>query len=121
MKSYTYAGDFTVLTKLRSALIDNALYYGTYLVLVAIFFVYILVKKPIPINASSIRLLIITTSNTWALFLVIIFLGYGLVQVPRSLFFTSFYKKNLSLAFCKLSSYNNELYSSKDKLVSLYR
>lgn len=41
MQSYTKAGDFTFGTKLRSALIDNAIYYGSYLLIVGILLLYI--------------------------------------------------------------------------------
>lgn len=41
MQSYTKAGDFTFGTKLRSAVIDNAIYYGSYLIIVGILLLYI--------------------------------------------------------------------------------
>lgn len=41
MQSYTKAGDFTFGTKLRSAVIDNAIYYGSYLLIVGILLLYI--------------------------------------------------------------------------------
>lgn len=41
MQSYTKAGDFTFGTKMRSALIDNAIYYGSYLLIVGILLLYI--------------------------------------------------------------------------------
>ena len=41
MQSYTKAGDFTVKGKLRSALIDNAIYYGSYLLIAAILLIYL--------------------------------------------------------------------------------
>lgn len=36
--------------------------------------------------SASLKVLLITTSNTWGLFLVILFLGYGLVEVPKAIF-----------------------------------
>ena len=41
MQSYTKAGDFTVKGKLKSALIDNAIYYGSYLLIAAILLIYL--------------------------------------------------------------------------------
>ncbi|VDD79335.1 unnamed protein product [Mesocestoides corti] len=84
MESYAGSGEFTVLRKLRSAFIDNAIIYGSYLVLFICVMVYLLVKRAISFDASSLKVLLITTSNTWGLFLVILFLGYGLVEVPRA-------------------------------------
>ena len=33
MQSYSYAGDFTVKGKIKTALIENALWYGSYLII----------------------------------------------------------------------------------------
>ncbi|CAL4082330.1 unnamed protein product, partial [Meganyctiphanes norvegica] len=41
MQSYTKAGDFSLGAKLRSAVIDNAIYYGSYLLIVGILLLYI--------------------------------------------------------------------------------
>ena len=44
MQSYTQAGDFTVRGKLKSALVDNAIYYGSFLFIAAILLIYLAVK-----------------------------------------------------------------------------
>lgn len=44
MQSYTKAGDFTVKGKLKSALIDNAIYYGSYLLIASILIIYLAVQ-----------------------------------------------------------------------------
>lgn len=44
MQSYIKAGDFTVQGKLKSALIDNAIYYGSYLFICGILLIYIALK-----------------------------------------------------------------------------
>ena len=41
MQSYTKAGDFTIKGKLKSALIDNAIYYGSYMLIASILLVYL--------------------------------------------------------------------------------
>ena len=61
MQSYTKAGDFTVKGKLRSALIDNAIYYGSYLLIAAILLIYLAAQPDfqfdwyikIPVNINS--------------------------------------------------------------------
>ncbi|KAH9280530.1 LMBR1 domain-containing protein 2 -like protein [Echinococcus granulosus] len=85
MESYADSGEFTILRKLRSAIIDNAIIYGSYLILFLGVMIYLLVKRTVSLDAASLKVLLITTSNTWGLFLVIFFLGYGLVEVPRAL------------------------------------
>ncbi|KAL5107353.1 hypothetical protein TcWFU_001487 [Taenia crassiceps] len=85
MESYAGSGEFTVIRKFRSAIIDNAIIYGSYLILFICVMIYLLVKGTISFDAASLKVLLITTSNTWGLFLVVFFLGYGLVEVPRAL------------------------------------
>jgi len=34
---------------------------------------------------SQLKMLAVTASNTWGLFLLVLLLGYGLVDVPRTL------------------------------------
>ena len=44
MQSYIKAGDFTIRGKLKTALIDNAVYYGSYLLICGILVIYITLK-----------------------------------------------------------------------------
>lgn len=140
MQSYSDAGDFSSLGKLRSAIYSNAMYYGIYLAvffmlliyaavkgmvlnaLVFLFFNYkffdgyfywnLLFKHLVPFHllcfflqiylkiflyvnrrirveeARSIfreylKVILISASNTWGLFLLVVLLGYGLIEVPR--------------------------------------
>ncbi|KAL5965170.1 hypothetical protein TSMEX_007108 [Taenia solium] len=73
MESYAGSGEFTIIRKFRSAIIDNAVIYGSYLILFICVLIYLLVKRTVSFDA-----------NTWGLFLVVFFLGYGLVEVPRA-------------------------------------
>ncbi|KAI6197513.1 hypothetical protein M3Y94_01232900 [Aphelenchoides besseyi] len=75
MQSYSNAGDFTATGKLKSALYNNAIYYGIYGCLF-IFLLFYALSKGVSMNFAS---------NTWGLFLLVVLLGYGLVEVPRQL------------------------------------
>ena len=44
MQSYSSAGDFTVRGRLKSALFENAIIYGSYLLILLICIVYVAVK-----------------------------------------------------------------------------
>lgn len=48
MQSYIKAGDFTIRGKLKSALIDNAIYYGSYLFICGILLIYIALRPGSP-------------------------------------------------------------------------
>ena len=50
MQSYTQAGEFTVKGKLKSALLDNAIYYGSYLFICGILLAYIAVKPDLQLD-----------------------------------------------------------------------
>lgn len=54
MQSYTQAGDFTIRGKLKSALVDNAIYYGSYLFIAAILLIYLVVKPHMELDWSVI-------------------------------------------------------------------
>ncbi|KAL1234068.1 G-protein coupled receptor-associated protein [Trichinella spiralis] len=88
MQSYSNAGEFTALGKLKRALINNALYYGTYLIIFAFLLLYA-VSKGHYLNAGNLKTICIAASNTWGLFWLVLLLGYGLVEVPRNTWLNS--------------------------------
>ena len=97
MQSYSKAGDFTVKGKLKSALVDNAIYYGSYLFICGILLIYIALKPGVYLDGPKIKAIASSASNTWGLFLLILLLGYALVEVPRNLWNNS--KKNYTLTY----------------------
>ncbi|KAI8117578.1 LMBR1 domain-containing protein 2 like protein [Lucilia cuprina] len=84
MQSYLKAGDFTIKGKLKSALIENAIYYGSYLFICGILLIYI-AAKGVSLDWQKLKAIASSASNTWGLFLLVLLLGYALVEVPRSL------------------------------------
>uniref|UniRef100_A0A336MFI0 CSON000855 protein n=1 Tax=Culicoides sonorensis TaxID=179676 RepID=A0A336MFI0_CULSO len=109
MQSYLKAGDFNVKGKLKSALVDNAIYYGSYLFICGILLVYIAVKPGIFLDWQKLKAIASSASNTWGLFLLILLLGYALVEVPRSFWNNSMPGYSLNYAYFKLS----KLYTEK--------
>lgn len=89
MQSYIKAGDFTVRGKLKSALIDNAIYYGSYLFICGILLIYLALKPGIHLDGQQIKAIASSASNTWGLFLLVLLLGYALVEIPRNLWNSS--------------------------------
>lgn len=85
MQSYTKTGDFTMKGKLKSALIDNTIYYGSYLLICSLLLIYLALKPDIHLDWSKLKAIASSASNTWGLFLLVLLLGYGLVEVPRRL------------------------------------
>lgn len=57
---------------------------------------------------ERLKVIGITASNTWGLFLLILLLGYGLVEVPRSVYNSSKKGFVLSKTYFKISKLSTE-------------
>lgn len=108
MQSYSTAGDFTVAGKIKTALIENAIYYGSYLLIFGVILIYVVAKADLQVDAERLKVIGITASNTWGLFLLILLLGYGLVEVPRSVYNSSKKGFVLSKTYFKISKLSTE-------------
>ena len=51
MQSYSTAGDFTVAGKIKTALIENAIYYGSYLLIFGVCLIYVVAKADLQVDA----------------------------------------------------------------------
>lgn len=51
MQSYSTAGDFTVAGKIKTALIENAIYYGSYLLIFGVILIYVVAKADLQVDA----------------------------------------------------------------------
>lgn len=97
MQSYSRAGEFTWKGKIKSAIIDNTIYYGTYLFICGILLIYLALQPSVELDGQKLKAIASSASNTWGLFLLVLLLGYALVEVPRSLWNAS--KKGYSLHY----------------------
>lgn len=75
MQSYLKAGDFTFKGKFKAAIIDNAIYYGSYLFICGILLVYIALKPDVSLDWPKLKAIASSASNTWGLFLLVLLLG----------------------------------------------
>jgi hypothetical protein len=75
MQSYLKAGEFTIKGKLKSAIIDNAIYYGSYLLICGILLIYIALKPGVSLDWQKLKAIASSASNTWGLFLLVLLLG----------------------------------------------
>uniref|UniRef100_A0A3Q3WJ16 LMBR1 domain containing 2 n=1 Tax=Mola mola TaxID=94237 RepID=A0A3Q3WJ16_MOLML len=82
MQSYARSGGFSITGKIKTALIENAIYYGTYLLIFGSLLIYVAVHPKW--HLYELQTIGITAANTWGLFLLVLLLGYGLVEIPRS-------------------------------------
>lgn len=84
MQSYARSGGFSITGKIKTALIENAIYYGTYLLIFGALLIYVAVNPDWHPEWYQLRTIAIAAANTWGLFLLVLLLGYGLVEIPRS-------------------------------------
>ncbi|XP_031216396.1 G-protein coupled receptor-associated protein LMBRD2 [Mastomys coucha] len=84
MQSYARSGGFSITGKIKTALIENAIYYGTYLLIFGAFLIYVAVNPRLHLEWNQLQTIGIAAANTWGLFLLVLLLGYGLVEIPRS-------------------------------------
>uniref|UniRef100_G3UI42 LMBR1 domain containing 2 n=1 Tax=Loxodonta africana TaxID=9785 RepID=G3UI42_LOXAF len=83
MQSYARSGGFSITGKIKTALIENAIYYGTYLLIFGAFLIYVAVNPRLHLEWNQLQTIGIAAANTWGLFLLVLLLGYGL-EIPRS-------------------------------------
>ena len=117
MQSYAQSGEFTVKGKIKGAFIANGIYYGIYLAILGFLLIYIAIKHRI--DALQIKVIAITASNTWGLFLLILLLGYGLIDFPRSLWFKSDYATHLKQSYFQLAKVHTEKCEAEEELEDL--
>ncbi|XP_074642246.1 G-protein coupled receptor-associated protein LMBRD2-like isoform X2 [Tubulanus polymorphus] len=116
MQSYASAGDFTVAGKLKSSLIENAIYYGTYLIIFGICLIYVAARPDLNLDGPKLKVIGITASNTWGLCLLVLLLGYALVEVPRMCWENSKKGKRLEKTQFKVSKLSTEKSEAEENL-----
>ncbi|KAI8373037.1 LMBR1-like membrane protein-domain-containing protein [Radiomyces spectabilis] len=86
MQAYVNTGDFTVVKRIRAAFHVNIRFYMIYVVVGFIGLVYLIFGSGYT-TREKIQGFVMAMANSWGLLLVIVFMGYGLVAVPRKLWF----------------------------------
>ena len=114
LQSYFLASYFSVWKKVLRALIENLIIYSTLGAIFVVLLVYLLAKKIITIE--TLPSLIATASNTWGLLILTLLLGYGLVEVPRTLFNASRRRYSLNHCYFKAAKLYTDMADVNDKL-----
>ncbi len=87
MQSFVRSGKFVAGEKLRGAVRENLIYYAIVGGLGAAFLIYVALAKGL--MGANLLGFLIALANGWGLLLIVIFLGHGLIEVPRTLWQTS--------------------------------
>uniref|UniRef100_A0A3P9NHZ3 LMBR1 domain containing 2b n=1 Tax=Poecilia reticulata TaxID=8081 RepID=A0A3P9NHZ3_POERE len=119
MQSYARSGGFSITGKIKTALIENAIYYGTYLLIFGSLLIYVAVHPDWLLSHLSwyqLQTIGITAANTWGLFLLVLLLGYGLVEIPRSYWNASRHGHLLMKTYFKASKLMTEKADAEENL-----
>ncbi|CAO3591029.1 unnamed protein product [Absidia cylindrospora] len=112
MQAYVNTGEFKVVKRLVSAAKVNVRFYMIYVVVGIIGLVYLFFKGGITTRAK-LQAFVMAMANSWGLFLVIMFMGYGLVAVPRKLWYASDVNKHLNELYTKAPRVKEECMDSE--------
>jgi hypothetical protein len=117
LQSYSTAGDFTFLERMRTSLRENAWFYAAAAAPVIILFFVLLftlhLRNPVPVLMSL--------ANCWGLSLLIVLLSYGLVEIPRRLWRTANYEMELKRCRFEVVSVRAKLISAREDLAKTLR
>uniref|UniRef100_A0AAQ5Y702 LMBR1 domain containing 2 n=1 Tax=Amphiprion ocellaris TaxID=80972 RepID=A0AAQ5Y702_AMPOC len=116
MQSYARSGGFSITGKIKTALIENAIYYGTYLLIFGSLLIYVAVHPELHLSWYELQTIGITAANTWGLFLLVLLMGYGLVEIPRSYWNASRHGHLLIKTYFKASKLMTEKADAEENL-----
>merc|ERR1719219_2198107 len=92
------------------------IYYTSYLLIALILLVYVATQPSLHLTWDRTKAIAAAASNTWGLFVLVLLLGYGLVEVPRNLWNRSQRGYQLLHAHFKLSKLMSEKSDAEEHL-----
>ncbi|XP_070689553.1 G-protein coupled receptor-associated protein LMBRD2B-like isoform X2 [Pempheris klunzingeri] len=119
MQSYARSGAFSRIGKIKTALIENAIYYGTYLLIFISLLIYVTAHPKWQFTWTELQTIGITAANTWGLFLLVLLLGYGLVEIPRSYWRSSSHVYLLAKTHFKVAKMATEKAAAEENLADV--
>jgi hypothetical protein len=119
LQSYALAGVFGVLEKLKTAIVENLLFYGIAGAILLVLLVIIAAKNRL--DGYGMMGIGIAAANAWGLLLVILFLGYGLVEIPRKIWYRASRHQMLKYYQFKAVELHDELLNSQEKLEKILK
>lgn len=108
-QSFTEMGEFTWQGALWHAITLNAKTYLIIVTILSVLFAYILILYGAYTSLASVWKIGISLANAWGLFMLIVFMPYGLVEVPRRLLRAASPRKQLLLTLFEASEVQEKL------------
>ncbi|XP_055341186.1 G-protein coupled receptor-associated protein LMBRD2-like [Paramacrobiotus metropolitanus] len=108
MQTYALAGEFSFYGKITTSIKRNVISYGTYTAVFAILLIYVAMKPGKQLNWEKVYTIMTSASNSLGLFMLILLLGYGLVEFPRNFWKASDLEYQLAFTQFKLAKVRAE-------------
>lgn len=108
MQSFVKAAGFTTKKKIKYAIINNFIHFTacfvavTLLILIVVFTLH----PNVHFNLPQLKAVAASASNTWGLLVLMVLLGYSLVDTPRSLWNSSDVSLELDRTYFKVAKLN---------------
>ena len=67
-------------------------------------------------GSEKLKVICVTASNTWGLFVLVLMLGYGLVELPRSVWNNAKHGHRLSSTYFKIAKLSVEKTEAEESL-----
>eukprot|EP00808_Paulinella_micropora_P008354 g33542.t1 len=119
MQAYIEAGDFTFLGRCWSALVENVIYYLVVGVIFIGFLIYISFTEGL--SGGETLHFAVTLGNIWGITVSVLLLGYGLVELPRSLWRKTNPLIRLNLVYFRANRCWEETEESKEELYQTWK
>ncbi|KAG0266041.1 hypothetical protein BG011_003479 [Mortierella polycephala] len=115
LQAYTQSGEFTVMKRFRSAVRYNIIYQ----LIIGFFALLGLIYVWYSQGSSNLRAYVMALSNSWGLVLVVIFMGYGMVDVPRLLWHKGDNARELRRIAFKTSVVKDKRQDTEDEVLNV--
>ena len=119
LETYAVSGYFKKRERVKESLRSNALFYGICGGLGVVgYAVYLLVYKAASVNPIPV---LMSLGNAWGLLLLLLLLGFGLVEIPRKLWRSARYNVRLERCRFEIVGVRQKLLDKREELVEAVR
>lgn len=114
LRSYVGSGEFTRRGKMKDTLKEFASFYVPFTLVSIVFLIYLISSQGLTVTA--VRMMVTGLFNAIGLFILVAFLGYGLVEVPRRMWHRGDTAGQLRYLQFKVALQSEDLHAARRKL-----
>lgn len=119
--NYEVSGEFDQRLAMRHAAYRVLRTYAIYACLGVVFLIFLWFKGAFESAHFSLRGLLMAMGSAFGLLQIIVFLGYGLVNVPRQLHYMNSFDKQVNIALCRVDTCEDRLQSARLTIEDYYQ